>query len=72
MKIPTKADVAAARKAVVAGIGAALVLVTSAVSEFSSLIPANDVRWVNVGVAAVTAVSVYLVKNATVIDNIGK
>lgn len=72
MSIPTKADVASARKAVVAGIGAGLVLVTSAVAEFSDFIPADGARWINVGVAAVTAVSVYLVKNATVIDNLGK
>lgn len=65
-------SVPAYRKAIVAWVGAAVILLTSASVEFSSLIPEDAAKWVNVLVAALTAVSVFLVKNARVIDDAGK
>lgn len=64
-------SIAQARKAVVAAAGATVTLATSALTEFSSFIPDTAAHWTTVGVAFVTAVSVYLVKNAEVIDNVG-
>ena len=63
-------QIATARKAVVAWIGVAVMLANSALAEFAAYIPEDASKWANVGVGAVTAVSVYLVKNADIIDNL--
>lgn len=65
------ASVASYRKAVVAWVGTAVILLASASAEFSSFLSPSVASWVGTVVAALTAVSVYLVKNADVIDNAG-
>lgn len=69
--LPSAESVARVRKAVVAGIGVGVMLANSALAEFAHYIPEDASKWVNVAVGFVTAVSVYLVKNADVIDNVG-
>lgn len=66
------ASVAEYRKTVVAAIGTAVTLATSASAEFSSFLPEGAAKWIASGVAVLTAVSVFLVKNAEVIDDAGK
>jgi hypothetical protein len=65
-------SVSAYRKAAVAGIGTVVTLATSASAEFSSFLPEGAAKWVATVVAGLTAVSVFLVKNAEVIDDAGK
>lgn len=63
-------NLAPVRKAVVAWIGAALILVTSALTVFAEFIPPDVASWLMTGVSILTAVSVYLVRNAAVIDSL--
>ena len=58
------------RKAVVAWVGAALILLNSALEVFADYLPANASHWVSVVIGVVTAVSVFLVRNAQVIDSL--
>lgn len=63
-------SVAQTRKAIVAWCGVAVMLANSALAEFASYVPEGTSKWVNVGVGVVTAVSVFLVKNGEVIDDL--
>ena len=65
-----KYSVAQTRKAVVAAIGSGVILANSALAEFANYLPTGTSNWVNVGVGVATAVSVFLVKNAPIIDSV--
>lgn len=56
------------RKAIIAVIGAVVIIANSVLAEFAEYIPQEAAAWVTSAVAFVTAVSVFLVKNATIID----
>lgn len=56
------------RKAAVAAAGAVVLLANSLVNEFTTYLPTTWSAAVNVGVGFITAVSVFLVKNAPLID----
>ena len=58
------------RKAVVAWVGAALILLNSALEVFADYLSADASHWVSVVIGAGTAVSVFLVRNAPVIDSL--
>lgn len=63
-----KYTVSQIRKTVVAGVGLVAVLATSFIEEFTGLIPddwAKPVTWV---ISTLTAVGVFLTKNAPLID----
>jgi hypothetical protein len=64
-------SVSQVRKAIVAWIGAALILVNSALTVFADYISADAALWINGAIGVVTAVSVYLVTNAGLIDSLG-
>lgn len=66
----TTYSIAQTRKAIVAWTGVAVMLANSGLAEFASYLPEGTSKWVNVGIGAVTAVSVFLVKNGEVIDDI--
>ena len=67
----TKYSVQQVRKSIVAWIGAALILVNSALTVFAEYISPDVALWINGAIGVVTAVSVYLVTNAAVIDSLG-
>lgn len=56
-------------KAVVAGVGAVLVLLAQ-LTPLASLLPGNDQHWFTVIVSVVTAVSVFLVKNEPLVEGV--
>lgn len=59
------------RKAIIAIIGAVVIIANSLLAEFASYIPQEAATWVGSAVAFATAVSVFLVKNGTIIDTVG-
>ena len=58
------------RKTVVAVIGVVVIIANSFLAEFANYLSEDVASWVTAGVGLVTAVSVFLVKNAPVIDAI--
>lgn len=62
--------VASVRKAIVASVGALLILLTSALEVFDEWIGEDAEGWVTFVIALLTAVSVYLVRNAATLDQL--
>lgn len=60
------------RKAVVAIIGALIVVILAVVEVSSDALSADATAWITSVVAILTAISVFLVKNATIIDAVSE
>lgn len=59
------------RKAIVAGVGAGVVLVTDFVATGGEFLPDGAEHWLLRAAAVGTAVGVYLTRNAELIDRLG-
>ncbi|AEV52248.1 hypothetical protein [Nocardia phage NBR1] len=59
------------RKAIVAWTGFGAIIANEALTEFAEYIPEDASRWVTAGIGFVTAVGVFLTRNAAVIDDAG-
>lgn len=58
------------RKAVVAGVGALVMLIVTIPQIFGEWLPEGAVYWINVVVGVLTAIGVFLTRNAPVIDKL--